>query len=1782
MKQSLPAVRIILMVIVLLLPGVNGFTATRTASKTGNWSNTATWGGQPVPTALDDVFINSRITLTVDITAVCQSLTFNPVSRNTYLIISGTNSLTVTGLVFMPTPSKNRSCNIDVGDGVLTCGSLTLNSSSKSQRDIVTIGTGTLSVSGAITAGSSVSQFIFSDAGRMNIGGAFTGTPTFTTFPGSTVNYYSSLAQTVRAVPYSNLILGGSGSKTTTGVTVNAVLSMEGQATASAAPTYGANATLQYNTAVSHTSGNEWVTPFTATGGILVSNTGIITLNAAKTLNTSIPLTIASGASFSTNNWSLTFGGDFINNGNFNGGSSTIAITGAAAVQNIGSFTTSGNIIVSKTGGTAYLNGNVGGSTLSFAGANNAQVSLASESVTLTLSGGLSMPVPTGSPITLAINGGTLSCSSITLGGTGVASRATTVSLSSGTINVAGNIVSSGVYSNFTFTDAGDLNIGGSFMTGTPGTFTPSMGTVNYNANGNQTVGAFTYNNLTLSGSGLKTINAGTTVATNFAITGATKASLANGSTIPVNSLWFIGTFQVSGTWGSTNSSASNKNDTYFDVLKTGILNVATGTKLTPAFSSLSASQTVPHGTATITLNGKLSAPGPIYPAIGELVTITINGMSQSAAISTATGGFSYNFPTAAIPYSAIPYPITYSYPGNVNLYAAPDNSTTTLTLVALVITSPTVTAISSNSARLGGNITNDGGSNIIERGTVWKTTAGVVITDNKLAEGGITTGVYSHVRTSLPIATQIFFRAYATNSYGTVLSAESSFYTLSNEPTVQATNVSFSNVDSDVFTITWTPGNGTQSIVLVKSGVPIATAPVDGITYTANSIFGSGSSLGSGSYVVYNSTGNSVTVSGLVAGDIYYVGVYTFNGSGPSTNYLITNPALGNQELLIAYSGDYRSAATGNWTTTSSWEKYNGTAWVSASKFPNSSDGTITIRDTHVITLTGASVTVDELFIEPEGKLVVNLNPGGYSFTIANDPDLDMEVSGIFEFRGTAVQFASGAELSIAEGGIYQANLNYAGGGAITIPTANWDINSTCEILSCNDLPIANGLNQDFGNFTWNSSVQNADINLGGLLTRVLGDFTVINTNNRKLFLTNNTGLTFMVGNDFIVEGGFLDFSGNSAPTKILNIGGNFLQTGGTFTNSNSNTLTVNFLGTANTFEYSGGILTNTYIDWSIPAGSYITLNSDLPVASGRNTTVTGSLECPEGKAVTGAGQFILSAGADLILGSPAGISASGATGNIQTTTRSLSTSGNYTYNGLSAQITGNGLPGQVHNLTIDNSAGVTQTGPTSISNILFLTQGILSTNGNLLTLLSTASQTALVDATGAGDVTGRVIMQRYLPSGFGYKFFSSPFKTSTVNEFSNDLDLGASFPTFYRYDENRVSAGWVNYTATAGFLEPLEGYAANFGTSVAPKTVDIGGELNRGPVQKTVLNHNQPYTLGFNLVGNPYPSPIDWDSPSSGWTRINIDNAVYYFDFTNVDQYSGTYSSYIGGVSSDGIANNLIPAMQGFFVHVSNGTYPVTGTFGMTDQVRVNDPNPFFHKSAQQEIRPIIRLTARFEKDSSKTDATVVYFDPLATAGFNWEKDALKMLNTDPAVPSLYSLADDNQWLSINGLPNSWDSIREIPLGLTTLQPGMVVIRASDMERIPDGVHVYLYDSETGMNQDMQNSLQYRVFLPKGEFSNRFWLKISQTDLVNKPETGNMFLAYCSGDELRIKLMLEPGENALLTVCNTTGQIVWRQDVGGVGYGEIVQHLTSGIYVVSLYRSTGIQSQKVFIPFK
>ncbi len=106
--------------------------------------------------------------------------------------------------------------------------------------------------------------------------------------------------------------------------------------------------------------------------------------------------------------------------------------------------------------------------------------------------------------------------------------------------------------------------------------------------------------------------------------------------------------------------------------------------------------------------------------------------------------------------------------------------------------------------------------------------------------------------------------------------------------PATQASAISFSDIEDLQMTVTWTNGDATRRVAFIKEGASGSATPVMANSYTAQSVYGSGTQIGStGWYCIYNGTDNSVTVTGLTVATDYIVQVFEYNGSDGAQRYL-------------------------------------------------------------------------------------------------------------------------------------------------------------------------------------------------------------------------------------------------------------------------------------------------------------------------------------------------------------------------------------------------------------------------------------------------------------------------------------------------------------------------------------------------------------------------------------------------------------------------------------------------------------------------------------------------------------------------------------------------------------------------------------------------------------------------------------------------------------------------------------------------------------------------------
>ncbi|MBF9222030.1 fibronectin type III domain-containing protein [Hymenobacter ruricola] len=537
---------------------------------------------------------------------------------------------------------------------------------------------------------------------------------------------------------------------------------------------------------------------------------------------------------------------------------------------------------------------------------------------------------------------------------------------------------------------------------------------------------------------------------------------------------------------------------------------------------------------------------------------------------------------------------------------------------------------------------------------------------------------------------------------------------------------------------------------------------------------------------------------------------------------------------------------------------------------------------------------------------------------------------------------------------------------------------------------------------------------------------------------------------------------------------------------------------------------IAGNYNDVTIAPGGYAALAGPLTVAGTLTIQNGGGLaQGGLGQAcqpLTGTGSFVLQADGTLAICDPLGISPTGVpTGAVLLTgTRTYSPLANYIYTGNAAQVTGTGLPSTVQALGVQNVAGVTLSQALSLTQGLNLGLGNLITNGRTFTLLSSAAGTAGV-VNGGGVVVGTATVQRYINSAnaIGYRHYSAPVSNTTFGDLattgfspvfnviynsSPTPSTLTTFPTVFGYDQSRIATvnsnygsfdkGWFSPSGPTDAMVVGKGYTVN-----APNTalVDFVGTLNNGAQNSGVLARGTDAAAGWHLLGNPYPSPLDWNTVTPA-QRPGMDAAIYVFE--SAGQYGGSYRASVNGVGGNANSSQpIVVAGQGYFVRVSAGQ--TSGQVNLTNLNRVNTfgPQPSFGRGTT-DIRPQVALTLQ---GASVADAAYVYFEAGATAGKDVEFDATKLPNSHGL--NLSSLAG-GEALAINGLPALGAATVLVPLHVAAPQAGSYSLTASSVANFTGTVT--LIDGLTGTRTALSTGSRYAFALASPTAAGRFTLEV------------------------------------------------------------------------------------------
>jgi hypothetical protein len=449
-----------------------------------------------------------------------------------------------------------------------------------------------------------------------------------------------------------------------------------------------------------------------------------------------------------------------------------------------------------------------------------------------------------------------------------------------------------------------------------------------------------------------------------------------------------------------------------------------------------------------------------------------------------------------------------------------------------------------------------------------------------------------------------------------------------------------------------------------------------------------------------------------------------------------------------------------------------------------------------------------------------------------------------------------------------------------------------------------------------------------------------------------------------------------------------------------------------------------------------------------------------------------------------------------------------------------------------------------------------------NNITLHSNASGNASLLGNTKLVVNGNATVERYISGApEAWHLLSSPVEAQSISgDFIPEGPYGdGTGYDFYAWNE--PSETWLNQKdATNALIEftPGQGYLVAY--QATNPTKEFTGNLNKWYcVIPLTIGGTSSYKWS-NLIGNPYPSSIDWKSANLYKSNLVVEagggHNMYIYN-----QASNNYGVYNDANSGDGGTNGAtryIAPMQGFFVIAAEA-----GDFYFSEAARVHSPQSWLKSGDDNAFRLSVTAPANEGKDEILLD-----FAHEASQG-----GADKWYSMSTTAPSLYVPTVDRDY-SIRFLTTTADN-PIVPVAFKAGVDGEYSIQANF--NTASFSSVKLMDKATGNVQDLNSNPFYAFTAATGDDANRFDI-VFATLGVDKPTATDGIQVYAYGDVLYIATTST--EAALVNVYNLTGQLVMQGKTGGNALSTFnASALSNGVYVVSVISNQGVVSQKVVI---
>lgn len=910
-----------------------------------------------------------------------------------------------------------------------------------------------------------------------------------------------------------------------------------------------ASATLTFQGATGNT------TTVSISSGITLTVSGLVTIarpngGSTNTLAVGAGALSAGGLTFSgttggTNSLTISTGtatisGDVTKASGASNPTITFSSTGTMNLG--GAFLSSANVNFTPSTGTVAYNGT-----------NQTVTNVTYNNLTLSGSGTKTFAAATtvGSNFTLSGAVTAVPSAAVTVTGVFTLGSGTTFTAGSFTHNVAGNWVNNG------------------------GTFSGDGSTVNFNGAAQNIGGSAStsFNHVSLTGSGTKTLGISTNVGGNLYIATGIVCSPGAITTHTASTLTFAGANQVAGTWGSTSSSATNQNNTFFLAGTTGRITVSTTLPPQTYYSIATGNWSSATTWSTVGFTSTVNTGS--FPLAGDVVNIGGGSYTVTVAADAACGSITYEAGQSNSPTVSLNSGVTLAVSGDIELAASNFFDTNTLAVGAGTLTAGSITytdgflfnnhelTISTGTATVSGNIS--GGTffsaNLTFSGAGLLQIGGTLfgITEGVLTEG---TGTVEYNGAAQTVSE---FTYYNLTLSGSGVKTLTNLTTIGNNFTMAGTASATAGAEMDI-NGTVTLGTGTTFVPSAYTHTVAGNWTNNGGTFTSTgstiTFDGAGQTIGGTTASTFNTVnmngsgtktlGLSTTFGSLsiAAGVVCSPGSITthtarsllLNGAGQAagtwgstssgaTNQTNTFFTAGTTGRITVAGRAFFTRAGGNWGTAATWSNagYNGAA---ASSTPAANDDVYIGGGNYNVTV-AAGVTVGSVTFNSNATdsptLTVN---SGITLTVTNAIAIPRAANGDVNTLAVGQGILNAGSIAFTEGGVGQRHVMTISTGTATVT----------------------------GDIIQSGSTGSATITFSGAGTLNVGG-AFLNSSNATFTASTGTvvynGTSQTVG-DFTYNNLTLSGSGTKTITDVATIGGNFVM-GGTAATTAENALDIN-----------------------------------------------------------------------------------------------------------------------------------------------------------------------------------------------------------------------------------------------------------------------------------------------------------------------------------------------------------------------------------------------------------------------------------------------------------------------------------------------------------------------------------------------------------------------------------------------------------------------------------------------